>query len=41
MARAEMFSEYAVVVAIKSKEEGNVAAGILECLNAINTRMFK
>ena len=29
----DIFSKYAVVVAIKSKQEGDVAAGILECLN--------
>ena len=29
----DIFSKYAVVVAIKSKQEGDVAAGVLECLN--------
>ena len=33
MACIDIFSKYAVVVAIKSKQEGDVAAGILECLN--------
>ena len=32
----DIFSKYAVVVAIKSKQEGDVAAGILECLNKMN-----
>ena len=29
----DISSKYAVVIAIKSKQEGDVAAGILECLN--------
>ena len=29
----DIFSKYAVVVAIKSKKEGDVASGMLECLN--------
>ena len=29
----DFFSKYAVVVPIKSKQEGDVAAGILECIN--------
>ena len=33
MACIDIFSKYAAVVAIKSKQEGDVAAGILECLN--------
>jgi hypothetical protein len=33
MACIDIFSKYAVVVAIKSKQEGDVASGILECLN--------
>ena len=33
MSCIDIFSKYAVVVAIKSKQEGDVAAGILECLN--------
>lgn len=33
----DVFTKYAVVVALKSKNEGDVAAGILECIN----RMFK
>ena len=33
MACIDICSKYAVVVAIKSKQEGDVAAGILECLN--------
>ena len=36
MACIDIFSKYAVVVAIKSKKEGDVAAGILECLNKMN-----
>ena len=35
MACIDIFSKYAVVVAIKSKQEGDVAAGILECWNKI------
>ena len=31
----DVFSKYAVVVPIKSKSEGNVAAGILESINKI------
>ena len=33
MACIDMFSKYAVVVPIKNKQEGDVAAGILECIN--------
>ena len=33
MACIDIFSKYAVVVAIKSEQEGDVVAGILECLN--------
>ena len=33
MACIDIFGKYAVVVPIKSKQEGDVAAGILECLN--------
>ncbi len=33
----DVFTKYAVVVALKSKNEGDVASGILECIN----RMFK
>ena len=36
MACIDIFSKYAVVVAIKSKQEGDVASGILECLNKMN-----
>ena len=37
MACIDIFSKYAVVVAIKSKQEGDVAAGILECLNKMKS----
>ena len=33
----DVFTKYAVVVALKSKNEGDVASGILECIN----KMFK
>ena len=36
MACIDIFSKYAVVVAIKSKQEGDVAAGILECFSKMN-----
>ena len=29
----DIFSKYAVVVAIESKQEGDFAAGIMECIN--------